>query len=67
MEKTTWGGLDVDVVGRGVVGVAEGVGAADVVDAEVVDGAGAEVVVDRVGTGAVLDVVFVVGGDVDGR
>jgi len=60
LEKTTLGGLDVDVVGRGVVGVAEGVGAADVVDAEVVGGAGAEVV-DRVGTGAVLDVVFVVG------
>ena len=66
MEKTTWGGLDVDVVGRGVVGVAEGVGAADVVDAEVVGGAGAEVV-DRVGTGAVLDVVFVGGEDVGGR
>jgi hypothetical protein len=66
LEKTTWGGLDVDVVGRGVVDVAEGVGAADVVDAEVVGGAGAEVV-DRVGTGAVLDVVFVVGVDVGGR
>jgi hypothetical protein len=66
LEKTTWGGLDVDVVGRGVVDVAEGVGAAGVVDAEVVGGAGAEVV-DRVGTGAVLDVVFVVGVDVGGR
>jgi hypothetical protein len=48
------------------VDVADGVGAADVVDAEVVGGAGAEVV-DRVGTGAVLDVVFVVGVDVGGR
>jgi len=66
LEKTTWGGLDVDVVGRGVVDVAEGVGAAGVVDAEVVGGAGAEVV-DRVGTGAVLDVVLVVGWDVGGR
>jgi len=64
--KTTWGGLDVDVVGRGVVDVAEDGGAADVVGAEVVGGAGAEVV-DRVGTGAVLDVVFVVGVDVGGR
>jgi len=66
LAKTTWGGLDVDVVGRGVVDVAEGAGAADVGGAEVVGGAGAEVV-DRVGTGAVLDVVFVVGGDVGGR
>jgi len=66
LEKTTCGGLDVDVVGRGVVDVAEGGGAADVVGAEVGGGAGAEVV-DRVGTGAVLDVVFVVGGDVGGR
>jgi len=66
LEKTTCGGLDVDVVGRGVVDVAEGGGAADVVGAEVVGGAGAEVV-DRVGTGAVLDVVLVVGWDVGGR
>ena len=49
-----------------MVGVAEGFGAADVVDAEVVGGAGADVV-DLVGTGAVLDGVLVAGGDVDGR
>jgi len=48
------------------VGVAEGVGGAVVVRAEVVGGAGADVV-DLVGTGAVLDGVLVAGGDVGGR
>ena len=60
------GGLDVDVVGRGAVDVAVGGGAAEVVrGADVVGGAGAEVV-DLVGTWAVLD-VLVGGGDVGGR